>query len=196
MGTAWDWRGIAGAAIPRDSLSLCSLPARAQMDPARSDPWLSGARVRLTMANHEQLSGTVVAFRADSIVLSDNSSAIQSLARADVTRIERSTGSRRYLMRGATIGFLVGGVLGGVTAGEDVRKELGPCGTDPLCATAEGIAFVAAAFGGGLMGSVVGLLIGSRSHEQWTSVGGGTDVRVTIAPASGNRVALSVSLRR
>jgi hypothetical protein len=173
-------------------LGILAVPAMAQ---TRDDASITDARVRITMASREQLTGTVVALRADTVVVRLSSTGSnRELARSEIAHIERSAGTRGYRLRGAALGFLVGAAAG-AGIGAATAKEPPPC-TGSLCFN--GLEESMNTLGGGLVGALVGttagVLIGGRRREQWRPVADG--VRVGIGPASGKRVALSVSLRR
>jgi len=183
-------------------LGILSVPAMAQQGSTLGNASIADARVRVTMASHEQVTGTVIALRADTVVLETSpTGATRGLARTEVARVERSAGTRRYLVRGATIGFLAGATVGalmGHSVSNDVQAQ---CPKQeiiciPVNGLAESFGTATGAITGGVLGASIGLLIGMPQHEQWRQVVGDGGVRVGFGPAPGKRLALSVSLRR
>ena len=87
-----------------------------------------------------------------------------AVARADVTRLEVSTGRRRHTWRGAGIGALVG-VTSGAFVGYASGDDGGWC-----CFTAEAKAVMTGVGLGGL-GAVIGAVVGSLTRsDRWISV--------------------------
>lgn len=177
-------------------LGVLAMPAMAQERSVLDSASLAEARVRVRMASRERVTGTVVALRADTMVLRTSSTgSTRGLARSEIAGIERSTGARRHRLRGGALGFLggagVGAVIGYATASQ-------PACTGSLCFNGldEGVRAIAGGLVGGVVGTTLGVVIGGRPREQWRQVDGDGAVRVSVRPAPGERVAVSISLRR
>jgi hypothetical protein len=168
-------------------LGLLSMPAIAQQSSPRDAASLTDARVRVTMASRERVTGTVVALRADSMVLTvPSTGSKRGLARSEIASIERSTGTKRYRLRGAAIGFVVGAGVG-AAVGSSKKSD---------SSFDEDLNGIAGAFVGALAGTTLGVVVGARKREQWRRVADDRGVRVGISPAPGGRVALSLAVRR
>ena len=178
-------------------LAILSGPAMAQEVSIRDGASIVDARVRVTMASREQVTGTVVGLRADTVVLRvSQTGRTRELLRAEVARIERSAGTRRYRLRGAAIGFVAGAGVGGAL-GYATTKEPPPC-TGSFCFNGleQSMNGLAGAAVGALVGTTAGVMIGGRHREQWRQLAGNDAVRVSVGPAPGERVAVSMTLRR
>ena len=176
-------------------LAILSVPAMAQEGSTSGNASLVDARVRVTMASRERVTGTVVAMGADTMLVRLSSTGqTRGLSRSQIARVERSEGTRRYRFRGAAIGF-AGGAVAGAALGYATTSDRPPC-TGSLCFNGleEGMNTLAGGAIGALVGSTLGAVIGGRSREQWRVADGG--VHVSVGPAPGKRVAVSIALRR
>jgi hypothetical protein len=175
-------------------LGILSAPALAQERSGPDQASVARTRVRVTMESHEQVTGTIVAMRPDTVVLRvfpDGGE--RALSRAKVARIERSAGTSRSRIRGATLGFLSGAVVG--TGVGYAMANHSACSNNCFNGLDESVKAVGGGIAGALVGATVGVVVGNRQREQWREVVG-DGVRVGIGPAPGKRVAMSLSLRR
>jgi hypothetical protein len=154
-----------------------------------------GDRIRITAAPNalDNRVARVVGVRADSLFVHVALAPTRTLAvaRADVTRLEVSTGRRRHTGSGAGIGALVGLTAGAVMgyAGGDDR---GWC-----CFTARAKAGIYGV-GGGALGALIGTVVGFATvSDRWTSVALGSTAKATprlkFVPSTSGRLAMSVS---
>lgn len=152
----------------------------------------SGDRIRITAPPSalDNRTARVLSARSDSLLLQVAPSETLSVALADVTRLEVSTGRRRYTLRGAGIGTLIGvasGALIGYASGDD---EPG------FFALTKGDKAVIASVGLGVAGLVVGTLVGALTvSDRWTSVplGGAVATPSVQIGRGGARLGLAVS---
>lgn len=149
----------------------------------------SGARLRIRAPAiaHARLTGTLVSWRQDTIVLrSDLDRALVTVPTATITEIQRSTGRRSNVVRGAAIGTLAGASTGALVA-----LATGQPGNQ------ETRAFIAA-FGavvGGAFGLVAGTIAGALSPgDRWELIPSrGVGLRVTIPPGGRPGLGLAVT---
>jgi len=127
----------------------------------------SGARIRITATSYslENRTARVLSVRNDSLLLRVAPAETLAVALAGVTRLDVSTGRRRYTLRGAGIGALAGiasGALIGYASGDD------PPGLFAMTASGK------AALGGatlGVTGLAIGAVVGAlKVSDRWTSV--------------------------
>lgn len=172
------------AAVLALAAALLLLPAapraaRAQAPGSADSLARTGRRVRLWLTpgatrtrdyqEPEVVTGQLVRLGADSVVV-DRGGRLVAVPRAQVTQLAVSVAraSRgRGALRGAGIGFLVGGVTGATLAGLTYT----PCSPGEwICLTRS----EAMAFGGALLGAggiVVGGIVGAaRGGERWRAV--------------------------
>jgi hypothetical protein len=149
--------------VKRLGIALCLLLS-ANVAPAQ--PPAAGSRVRVTLLAHPDapITGTLLAYRPESLTIAAGADSTErAFVRADLLRLERSTGMHNKAGKGALIGAVAGGVgaaLLGALFASAIKEE----GTDaiPIVLGAGG------AIGGGLIGAAIGE--GSR-HEGWEVVG-------------------------
>jgi len=124
-----------------------------------------GARVRVTLLERPQVTGSVLALPPDSLVVAAGpDSAREAIARLDIRKLEVSRGIHSNAGRFATIGAVVVGLTFGFAIYSDAQdSEI----------TDEGVAVIGlgGVAVGALVGAGVGALIGSASqHERWHKV--------------------------
>lgn len=149
-------------------LLCCALPvsSAAQADSAAAEPIPHGTRVRVTApgAFRGAVTGRVSHTAADTLFLTRRRRGLVAVPVSAITRTEISRGVNRWegLLRGAGIGALAGGVVGGVLIfGGDTDCEYCLPGRDP------GAAAVGALIGAVMftpVGAVVGLI---KGREHW-----------------------------
>jgi hypothetical protein len=157
---------------------LSPLPVQAQ---SLEESLPTGARVRVTLASETgapgtgpRLTGRLAKTRPGSITLATNGSETREVRRDAIVRLERSIRPSRKV-RGALIGYALGFVTLGVTAGV--------MGTEGACydmAVAECVAFSALL---ALPAAAVGAII--APGEQWADVPLGIRSRGTAARGAG-----------
>ena len=127
----------------------------------------SGARIRITAGPHglKNRTARVLSVHNDSLLLQVAPAETLAVALAGVTRLDVSTGRRRYTLRGAGIGALAGiasGALIGYASGDD------PPGLFAMTASGK------AALGGatlGVTGLAIGAVVGAlKVSDRWTPV--------------------------
>ena len=124
-----------------------------------------GTRVRVTLLAHPDapIVGSLLAYRPETlIVAAEPDSAERTFARADLAKIEQSTGMHSKAGKGAVIGAVAGGVAAGLLGAlfASAIKE-GDSDAIPLVL----------GVGGAVVGSLVGAAIGEDSkHEGWEEV--------------------------
>ncbi len=179
---------LLGAALP--------FTLAAQTDSV-AQPLFPGTRVRVSsVARLKPVTGVVLTSTRDSLLVrAEPAGDTATFAVAQLSRLEVSAGSRTHRLRGAALGFGSGAVLGALVGVATYTK---PDCRDFCLDFGPGFDAAAGAVFLGAVGSVAGLLIGSRSSESWVSVAGGSApaVRVGIGPARGRHtMAVTASLR-
>lgn len=155
----------------------------------------AGTRVRVTSPPDELNKHVtiVIEVRHDSIVVSGRSGQ-RTVAVANITALDVSTGKRGHMLRDGAVGLGVGALLGGVlmkSASDDCPGggAYGACGAPVLEAEAT-------AFGALVLGSL-GLLTGAAVGAFWDRSDrwepGGAAVKATIAPSLSGGVSLAFS---
>ena len=173
------------AALAVSPPALC-----AQAPPPRLEP---GARVRLDVSSLGRITGTLVAWEPDTLVVKEDGQAeglrliilADSVSRIDVRR------ERRMTLEGAGVGLLVG-TLFAVTASPDWVDENGDC-TPLVCLAykvspklATRIAVL------GLVGALAGVIAGSETKTHtWSRV---PLERLDVGPAPGGGLAFGVRI--
>ena len=148
-------------------VSAGSLPAQRTVDPRL----YVGARVRVTSVEPDNISGKLVASRAESLYVEPQAGvAPRAVALSNVRRLWVSQGQvQRRTLRGTMIGALAGGALFAATAaasgdGCENRPPNFDCMTlppDPL------LYFGVGALGGGVLGGTIGYF---RRSERWERI--------------------------
>jgi len=147
-------------------LIVCACAPAAAQDappPARDLRGLGvseGSRVRVTApaVSPERLVGRVAALTADSLLLTRGAGARLQIDSRQVQAISVSAGRNRFVwaLKGAGIGFLVGGILGAQAGGHGDHTGLGALA-----------GFVAGVVTGTPLGAGIGA---AAAPERWTSV--------------------------
>ena len=110
-----------------------------------------GDRMRIKTEDGEKFTGQLKGYNADSLIILANSTE-QSIAYADMVRLQRSLGRRSYYRKGAMVGLGVG-ALGSIVGGV--------VGDDP------GLAILGTGVFGGL-GGLTGMMVGATiRRERW-----------------------------
>jgi len=132
------------------------------------------SRVRVTAQPIRNAVGRIHHWTPDSLVVQLDSSdtkrapATASFHRTSITRLEVSEGRKGHTVRGAVIGFLVGGVAGLFVADAVLGEEADPFGTS---FNGEGVVAVWA--GTAVLTAVLGGVIGSaEKSERWKEISG------------------------
>lgn len=139
-------------------------------------PIALGGRVRLRAPTAVQgrIKGTVMEMDEKSLLVSADDRTPVRVPRQAITQLEVSTGRHSKALKGMLIGAAIGGVVG-------VYCDL-DCNAAAVHAA------------GAVSGAVGGLLVGALFHgDRWSSVPL-ESVRVSVAPARGRGLALSLSL--
>ncbi len=174
---------LAALAVSRPA--LC-----AQAGPPRLEP---GARVRLDAPSLGRITGTLVAWEPDTLVVREDGQAagLNLIILADsVSRIEVRR-ERRMTLEGAGVGLLVG-TLVAVTASPDWVDENGEC--TPLACLAYKVSpnldtRIAVL---GLVGALAGAIVGSETKTlTWSRV---PLERLDVGPAPGGGLAFGVRI--
>ena len=127
---------------------------------------MPGTRVRVTHPGEGTRTGTVVALTPDTLEVRLAGHAEAShMPLSQVTRLDVSLGRQRHLLRGAGIGFIVGGAVGAAT-GAAAESD---CGGEMFCLGAGGGAVVGGVFLGSV-GGIIGLIAGVVPSERWERV--------------------------
>ena len=153
----------------------------------------SGDRVRVTAMSSglQNRAARVLDVRRDTLVLQLAPAETLAVALAGVNRLDVSTGRRRYTMRGATIGSLIG-----VTSGVVIGFASGDDPPDAFWQTSAGEKAAIAGVGLGVVGLVIGGVVGALTvADRWTAVPLGT---ATVNPRleagrGGARLGVAVS---
>ena len=124
--------------------------------------------MRITTEEGKKFIGQLKGYNADSLIILTNSTA-QSIAYADVVRLQRSLGGRARYKNNAMIGLGAGMVVGLVAAGD-------------ITGAAEQFATVA---GVGLLGGVGGLAKAVIRREKWERVDIPNQGAVSVMPVIG-----------
>lgn len=162
---------------------------------AQSEPLAVGARVRVTAPNDNVKAsvGTIAEVRNDSIIVVNNGRS-RAVARANVTRLEVSTGRRSMFLRDAGLGLGIG-VVAGYVMGYATYKECNPealfdCMFEP---ETRGQASALGGAIGGVLGLAAGAVVGAfHRADRWQPVS--VPARVSVRPgARGITVSMSRS---
>jgi hypothetical protein len=165
------------------SLAMAARPLSGQ----QAAPVDSGARLRIRAPAiaHTRLTGTLVSWQRETITLrNDADHALVTIPTATVVEIDRSTGRRSNVLRGAGIGTAVGvafGALAGLTMahkGDDIVP-------------AEAAAIMGVVIGG--VGLVFGAIGGAASPGDWWEPVS-TRVSVAVTRAGGTRPGVGLSV--
>ena len=169
-------------------LTIIALAPRTGVAQAPRQTFAAGARLRISapaLGDAPRLA-QVVASTSDTLVVrpADGDFTV-TVAIAEVTRIEVSTGRRPRKKRFALIGLAAGSAIGAVVGAASYSD---PCVKEPaICAgwfyeTQRGDA-VAGAFGGGILGAIGGAVLGQVwQRETWTALPLTRTGRVRLAP--------------
>ena len=135
---------------------------------AAAQTLVPGARVRFSHPGEGTRTGTFVALTADTleVALSERTEPTR-LPLDQVTRLDVSHGMQRQLLRRAGIGFLVGGVVGGV--GVAASESGCHASSGQFCLGVGGGAILGGIFFGAV-GGVLGLVAGVIPSESWERV--------------------------
>lgn len=161
------------------TLLLAASHAAAQR-PATDTLPVAGARVRVSAPPSRRVVGTVLAYRADTLLLGrPNRSAAETTAvpLAAVRRLEVSVGKRRRLLKGALVGLTggaaAGALLGAVTY-SDAPSRCYRGGEEVPCFISLDFGRGFSAMAGGVLvgaaGLVIGLAVGARRVDRWEAV--------------------------
>jgi len=153
-----------------------------------------GDRMRITTENGEELIGRMKEYDAVSLTILTDSTE-QSIAYADMVRLQRSLGTRSRFLKGAAIGFGTGTVAGFFAAS---RIEY-PEDDAGLVAASLAMTVLALGTGGGtLLGAIVGA---TRKRERWErvdipgqSAAAGMSITPTIGVHPGGGLALGARI--
>lgn len=147
-----------------------------------------GARVRVSIRQQGRQTGSLVALKADTLIVkAEKRTAPSAILLSSITKLEFSKGHKRSAGKGAGLGFLIGagvGVIAGTIAaqsysGYDTETDWYWYQTAPV-------------FGGGcgILGALVGGFVGADA-ERWEPVP--LPVRLSVAPQRGGGVRLAAS---
>ncbi len=165
--------------------------------PASSRELEPGARVRLEVSSLGRITGTLVAWEPDTLVVREDGQAeglrliilADSVSRIDVRR------ERRMTLEGAGVGLLVGTLLA-VTASPDGVDENGDC--TPLACLAYKVSpkldtrIAVLGLVGALVGALAGVIVGSETKTHtWSRV---PLERLDVGPAPGGGLAFGVRI--
>jgi hypothetical protein len=142
------------------------------------------------------LAGTVLQLDDESILISTDTGSALRVSRRALTQVEVGMGRRGNPKQGAFIGAAIGAVFGAVVGGSDTPE--GPCLYDStrICPATKGSAGKAVGLGAamGVVGAGWGALIGHlHKHDVWAPVPLDA-MRVSVAPAPGRGVGLTLSV--
>lgn len=148
-----------------------------------------GTRVRITQPGQEPRIAAVVTGSGDTLFVRWPEFATTSaVPLAEVSRLEVSTGRHRNVLKGALVGTLsagaVGGVLGAATYTPCTSTEAFGCFLEPA---GRGESALQGGVVGGVLGLIVGALVGLPSREGWQQMPLATrrvSVAVTPRPSS------------
>lgn len=153
-------------ALATPLVSAAQFPTRAAWPPD------SGSRVRILSSElgEQSQTATVLSATHDALVVQQGSDPRRSLRASQITRLDVASGTHTNKGRGALIGFAVGLVGGAIWGAASYQ----PCRNDLKCIAVYdfgrgGSAAVGAGLVG-ILGTVVGTVIGSRSTDTWTPV--------------------------
>ncbi|HEY0970729.1 MAG TPA: hypothetical protein VGE02_07125 [Gemmatimonadales bacterium] len=168
------------------AFALSPLPAHAQ-DLTRSD-LRAGMRVRVSTAQLEGETATLLAYHGDTLLLLAGSRDTVPLALSSVSELDVSMGTRRNRRGGAMVGLGIGGLVGAGIGGLAVLAD-GDTGFSSFAA-------VSGMAGGALVGLVSGAIMGAGRTDDWRRVvDGRSEVAVRVAPRVDHTgVGLSVAL--
>jgi hypothetical protein len=150
---------------PAGSLLVVLLLGGAEPLGAQADTAGVGARVRLTPRQGPPVTGTVVCWQPDSVVLMARSGEV-AFASASVRRIEIHAGRRRDTWTGASIGAATGGALGlllGYATADPDEGDFENLETMGRMYTGSGIGLAV----GGVIGAIAGSL---HQGDRWRPV--------------------------
>lgn len=172
-----------GALALLAALLLLPGPAEPQEPQATASPLIVGSRIRLRAPTlvDGRIEGIVAEMDETSILVSINDRVPLRVPRQAITQLDLSTGRHRQVAKGMLIGAGIGVAAFAVTliSWEDSSSE----------DFAQGLAM--GALGGAIWGAGIGALIKS---DRWSALPL-ERVRVSVAPAPGHGVHLSLSVR-
>ncbi len=151
----------------------------------------AGARVRVTSPsdNLKKHVGTIMEVRADSVVVSGRQGP-RSVALANITALDVSTGTRTRVMRSGLIGFGAGALVGaglGAAAHEDCKEKC-----FYVIQTSRGQDMALGAVVLGAAGLITGSVIGALTHtDRWEPRGPSVRVGMVGSPLGGVSLNLS-----
>ncbi|MEX1186311.1 MAG: hypothetical protein WEA80_06955 [Gemmatimonadaceae bacterium] len=152
----------------------------------------AGSRVRVTSPRDDlnKHVGTVLEVRGDSVVIAGRHGS-RTIALANVTRLDVSTGTRRHVGRGALIGLGVGALLGLTVVDEGVEDCTDEFLICPVPVSRAQMA-TAGALVSGAAGVVIGAIVGAFvKSDRWESRS--APFRAAINPGRSGGVQLSLS---
>ncbi len=170
-----------------------------------SDSLRAGARVRVvdTASRSTALTGTLVRWLRDTVVVVDGSGATAMLRMRQWHRMDVSVARRRHVVRngfiGAAGGAIVGGVIGAVVVDPEPSRSdscvpLGPpgsCWSVTVGGTPRSMGAAVGAAYGAVVGGLAGGITGMVRRDQWVPVR--RDIQMAFAPVAGG-AALSVRI--
>ena len=117
-------------------ISVRDVAAQSTPKPAFDD---AGPRVRITQAGVGRRTGLLLVFAPDSVVAEWPSGAAEAIPRSSITKMELSRGRKRFPIRGAVAGVVVGAAMGrllSMSTERDVEErareaDLESCGPTP-----------------------------------------------------------------
>ncbi len=153
---------------------------------AQSGTLAAGTRIRVTSPSDDlkRHVTTVTEVRGDSIVVAGRAGS-RTIAHADITALDVSTGTRSRIMGGAALGLGAGALLGGIVGAAQYE------GPDLIFDSRMELA-AASGFVSGAVGLVAGGVVGAlRRTDRWQSTR--LPVRAAIIPSRSGGVSMNIS---
>ncbi len=139
--------------------------------------WALGNRTRITMQNGGEITGRMNRYDADSLTILTDAAEL-SIAYADMMRLQRSLGVRRYPIEGLVIGLSAGSFWG-------IRTAINIECHNESCIGAAVAAWLSIAIGSG-GGTLLGLIVGAVIRtEKWERLDIPGQVSTSVMPVIG-----------
>ncbi len=176
------------------STALAVLALGAPLRTAAQQTPQPGQRVRISLADDDRVTGTLVRLPSDSLVL-ETADATRAYPRSAITQLELSRGSRSHWKTGAVVGAVTGAVATFLVLNSGSPSSTNICDSEHnQDAIGKGPCLALAGLAGGLGGALLGGVVGSLLHGEAWAPASLEGVRVTSL-RWGSRSGVAVSVR-